>query len=130
MFLSYEIIIFTETWPSLDVDYAELILDNFKMFRLDRNSDKTSHYREGDVYIAVKSTIISFPVIFSNSNIEDVYHVCLLFINSSYFIIRSTYLPPFSSLSVIESHLSIIDHILLKTHKTDYSVIILDDYKL
>jgi len=44
MFLSYEIIILTETWLTPDITDEELGFERFKIFGLDRNPDNSPHY--------------------------------------------------------------------------------------
>lgn len=126
MFLSYDIIIVTETWLTPDFIDSELGLYNFKIFRLDRNPFNSSHSRGGGVLIAVKSTVTTSPVILNLSDVEQVF--AILSLNSTTFLIGSIYLPPLSSPSVIELHFSTLDH-LLTTYKPN-SIIIFGDYNL
>lgn len=62
------------------------------------------------IYLEINA-IISCPVIFISSYVEHVF--ALVSINHSSLLIGSTYLPPCSSLPVIESYLSTIDHLLI-----------------
>lgn len=126
MFLSYDIIILTETWLSPDISDSELGLDYFTIYRLDRNFINSSHSRGGGVLIAVKSAITSSSITLNNSNVEHVF--VLLSIDHSSLLIGSTYLPPLSSILVIESHLSVIEQLLLN-HKPDV-VLLLGDYNI
>ena len=126
MFLSYDIIILTETWLSPDITDGELGFNSFKIFRLDRNPNNSFHSRGGGVLIAVNSEIISNPVFSINSNVEHLF--ALLSVHSSSILIGATYLPPSSPTTVIESHLSTIDHLLI-TLKPDV-VFLLGDYNM
>lgn len=124
MFLSYDIIIVTETWLTPDFIDSELGLYNFKIFRLDRNPFNSSHSRGGGVLIYYSIYIII--VILNLSDVEQVF--AILSLNSTTFLIGSIYLPPLSSPSVIELHFSTLDH-LLTTYKPN-SIIIFGDYNL
>jgi len=110
MFLSYEIIILTETWLTSDITDAELGFDSFKIFRLDRNPNISPHAQGGGVLIAIKSSLILFPVTLSHPDVEQVFAIISL--NSTLLLIGSTYLPHSSSLSVIESHLTTVENLL------------------
>lgn len=127
MFLSYNIIILTETWLNPDFTDAELGLDNFKIFRLDRNPFNSPHSRGGGVLIAVKLTVPSPLLILNLSDIKQVF--AILSLNCTSLLIGYIYLPPPSSLSVIQSHISILDHLLTTKNKPNL-VIIFGDYNL
>ena len=54
--INYDIIILTETWLRDDVADTELVLDNYSVYRRDRDDNSKSN-RGGGVLIVVKDMI-------------------------------------------------------------------------
>lgn len=94
----------TETWLPPNISDGELGLVGFQIFILDKNSDNSYFSREGGVLIAIKFSLKSYPIPSTISNVEQLF--AILFLNTSNLIVGDVYLPPHSSFSLIESHLS------------------------
>lgn len=116
MFFSQSIIILTETWLPPDISDAELGLNYFTIYRLDRNINNNSHSRGGGVLIAVITSISSSLFTLINPCVDHIF--VLLSIDQFSLLIGPTYLPSFSSILFIKYHLSMIKQ-LLSNHKLD-----------
>jgi len=57
LFLSYDILILTETWLIPNIPDSELSLFGYQIFRLDRNIQNSPHSRGGGVFIANQTQI-------------------------------------------------------------------------
>lgn len=78
MFLSYELIILTEIWLTLDITDAEFGLDSFKIFRLDSNPDNIPYSRDEGVLITINTSIIPSLVTLSHPDVEPIFTILFL----------------------------------------------------
>ncbi|XP_022178703.1 uncharacterized protein LOC111039470 [Myzus persicae] len=126
MFHFYDIIILTETWLTPDISDSELGFAGFQVIRLDRNHNNSTSIRGGGVLIAIKNTRSFQPISLTVSNVEQVF--VLLSLNSGHLLVGGVYLPPRSPLSVVESHITSVEHII-SSYKPN-SLVICGDYNL
>ncbi|KAH1016148.1 hypothetical protein HUJ04_007418 [Dendroctonus ponderosae] len=108
--------VYIETWLNEDFSHSELNLNNYNIYRTDRNSSTSKHKRGGGVLIAVRKDIGSSLVQLSGINVEQ-------------FLIVTAYLPPGCSSDVFNQHCTAIDNIL-DQQKNDIITIICGDYNL
>lgn len=106
----YDILVFTETWLCPEILSAEFRLDEFIIYRNDRNPNNSHLSRGGGVLIAIKKNYQSYQL---NSSL-DVEHLFIHVINSSTnLIISSTYFPPLSSVATFRSHCESVEQLEL-----------------
>lgn len=108
LFLSYDIIIITETWFS-NINDAEFGLAGHQLYRLKRSLINSPYSRGGGVLIAI-NLLIKSSVHFTSDNVEKVFIILLL--NTNTLLVGVVYIPPNTRFFVIESHVSIIEEIL------------------
>lgn len=104
---------------------AELGLNDYKLFRYDRNSDTSVHTRGGSL-IAVKCCLSSRAINISISCVEQLF-VDIRF-GHKHLIIGTIYIPPDSDSFVYESHCNAIDQVMSALPNTDF--LIIGDYNL
>jgi len=107
-FISYDIIVFTETWFSPDISSSELSFDGFLVFWQDRNSSIFS--RGGGVLIAVKTYLEPTAIPLKILDTEQSF-VTLTF-DSFIVLFSAVSLPPNAPISVFESHTSSVEQLI------------------
>lgn len=70
---SYDIIVLVETWLSNDILDAELGLNDYKLFRFDRNSDTSMYIRGEGILIAVNRRLPNRAIVTSISSVEQLF---------------------------------------------------------
>lgn len=120
----YDVIVFTETWLIDSIHSSELGLNNYEIYRYDRNQPGVS--RGGGCIIAIDQTIKSSPVIVDNDNLEL---ICATFkIKSKRYILCTVYIPPGSSSDLYLKYSYIVDE-LISRYPTS-TVLLTGDYNL
>ena len=125
---NYHIILLTETWLKTDIHSSELGLQNYLVFRNDRNLEATGKTRGGGVLIAVysdfKATKLDFP--YHSTEHEEIW--VKLVIDSIDYVFCVTYFPPQYNVTEYEMH---ADNIEYFSNKYDNShIYIVGDYNL
>ena len=124
---NYDILVFTETWLNINVNSAEIGLDDYNIFRDDRNPAYAS--RGGGVLIAVHKKFKCYVckhLDYENTSVDHIY----VNIKSGGIstIIGAIYIPPLADISVYQDHIMCIDD--LKSFYSNSNFIILGDYNL
>lgn len=83
----YDILFFTETWLTEDISNLELGMNDFDIYRKDRNASTSSASRGGGVLIAVKRTLSSRLLLTACDDIEAVF--VLLHIGTKHIILSN-----------------------------------------
>jgi Endonuclease/Exonuclease/phosphatase family. len=107
----YSAIIFTETWLIPSIKTSEIGLDNYNIYRCDR--DRTDVTRGGGVLIAVNKCFKSKRIVL-NSSLEILF--VLVNIKSKDVVISTVYLPPNSIYGNYQEYTDTLDTIIRK-HK-------------
>lgn len=124
--VTLDFIILFETWLNSGITDAELGLNNFNIFRLDRDKNTSDCSRGGGVLIAVRNNFYSRSVDIHSPNIEHLFVEVRIGLNL--FIIVAVYIPPSSLPDVYESHCrSVLD---VMYSYSDAKFIILGDFNL
>eukprot|EP00102_Acyrthosiphon_pisum_P011327 XP_008180017.1 PREDICTED: RNA-directed DNA polymerase from mobile element jockey-like [Acyrthosiphon pisum] len=108
--LSYDACILTETWLSDDISNSELCLDEYLIFRCDRNLRTSNCRRGGGSLIAVKKELRPNLITTSFDTCKHVFVRLTLASGLSVFL-AGVYLPPGTNLSVYESHAEALDRV-------------------
>ena len=125
--VSYDVIIFVETWLNSAISNVELGLSNYAVFRCDRSSATSRNMRGGGVLIAVKKSIPACPINVSCPDIEQLFVRVRLHVNK-YLTLGATYIPPASQSTIYASH---VDTIMEVFHKfSEDSFALFGDYNL
>ena len=56
----YDVLVITESWLCSSISNGELCLNNYNLFRTDRDVELTAKYRSGGVLITVKKDLDSY----------------------------------------------------------------------
>lgn len=124
----YGIIVLTETWLNDEIYNNELGLNNFNVFRQDRDQIATGKSRGGGVLFAVKS---NFKASLMQAPHKSPFHEEIwvkTMVNGFLLIFCVVYFPPQSKLSEYENHANNIEH-FSDLYECN-SVFILGDYNL
>lgn len=107
---NYIFICLSETWLCDNIYDNELGLNNYTVFRCDRNALTSSFSRGGGLLIAVRSEFDSNIIPITNSNVE---HIFVKFTyNDSSYVVSSAYIPLNNSTLLYESYLSAIQSVI------------------
>ena len=121
----YDVLIISESWLCQNISNEELNLNNYNIFRADRNSNTSEKVCGGGVLIAVKKDFRA-SVILSGRFVESIYinfkH------NNLDLIVGGVYIPPASHLNVYENYCSDLECIFEKFPNSSY--IIAGDFNL
>jgi hypothetical protein len=71
--LSYEVFILTDTWLTENFSNAELGLNDYSIFRFDRNSNTSDSRRGGGILIAVKNKLRPNLIVPPNTDVEQLF---------------------------------------------------------
>lgn len=124
--LNYFFIVLTETWLSNNFSDSELGLCHYNVFRYDRCNYTSNCVRGGGVLIGIRKDIPAYLIKINQLNVE---HIFVRFsIGSFNFIIGGVYIPPRSSPSIYESHISTVESLLILY--PDHTFIVCGDYNL
>ncbi len=121
-----DIICASETWLHPSISDGEIIDNNFKLFRKDRDSNTSDHKRGGGVLIAIKSDISAEQLETEDNNIEHIF--IKVKCTEGDLVIGCVYLPPLSPLDVYINHTNTVQY--LKNKYRDCKLLILGDYNL
>ena len=121
----YDIIIISESWLCSSISNEELGLNNYSIFRADRNVDYTGKHRGGGVLIAIRNDFCAHTVLCSIS-VESIF-VHLKY-NDLDLIVGGVYIPPASPLSIFEDYCSDLE--LIFERFPDSSYVIAGDFNL
>uniref|UniRef100_A0A8D8ZDD8 Uncharacterized protein n=1 Tax=Cacopsylla melanoneura TaxID=428564 RepID=A0A8D8ZDD8_9HEMI len=91
----YDIIMLTETWLNGNYNDAELGLDNYSIYRSDRELINQNLTRGGGVLIAVKKIFVSRQIIINNDKVETLFIKAT--VNNKSLILNCAYIPPASN---------------------------------
>lgn len=120
---NYVFICLTETWLCESIGDNGLGLENYVIFRCDRNPSTSKLRRGGDTLIAVRKDIRISP---TSTNVE---HLFVKFSTQNIsFILSSVYIPPSNRFTLHESHVSSIQTIALDN--TNSTFIFCGDFNL
>ena len=91
---AYDIIALIETWLTADISDSELFLQNYQLYRSERNANLKSKY--GGVMIGVRNNITSFPIDVTNLNdkLTSAFAGSLRTVNDEKVLIWCLYNPP------------------------------------
>ena len=125
--VSYDVIIFVETWLNSAISSVELGLSSYAVFRCDRSPATSRNSRGGGVLIAVKKSLSVYPIIVGWSDIEQLF-VRVRLHNNKYLTLGATYIPPASQSTTYASH---VDSIMEVYHRyNDDCFALFGDYNL
>ena len=94
---AYDIIALTETWLTADISDSKLFLQNYQLYRSERNANLKS--KHGGVMIGVRNNITSFPIDVKNLNdkLTSAFAGSLITVNDEKVLILCLYNPPSNS---------------------------------
>ena len=118
-------IAFSKTWLTEDISSAELGLNNYSIFRCDRSPNTSQFSIGGGVLIAVKKNFATQLIKISVNNIEHIF--VRIIINNIKIIVGCAYISPNSKNDTYNSHLEVIEILMLKYSNYKY-IIFLGDY--
>lgn len=98
----YDILVFTETWLSLDIVDSEIVSPNYSNFRRDLSNVTSEKSRGGGVCVIVKNELYAFHIHLANSQMEELY-VNITSGNTN-LIVGAVYIAPLSSLERYDLH--------------------------
>ncbi|XP_045474945.1 uncharacterized protein LOC123680871 [Harmonia axyridis] len=122
----YDVIMLSETWLSADFDIAELGLNNYSVFRKDRDASTSNKKLGGGVLIAIKKRFHSCLII-SDPSIEAVFVFAKFF--SVKYIISNVYFPPNTGECLFKTYLNDLESIV-DEYKGDIKLICGGDFNL
>lgn len=109
--VDYDIIVITETWLNDSVLDAEVLNDNYRIYRRDRESTSGSKLDGGGVLIAISNKINSSRLSDLESNHEDIWIKVTDTSEANYvLIICAVYVPPPVTCDRLNSHLDCISN--------------------
>lgn len=119
---SYDVIIFIETWLNGDFNDEEFFDPKiFRIFRKDRDANKTNCSRGGGVLIAVRRSFQAVRVNLPNSDtLLD--QICVNILGQSSLMICASYIPPNSPCSLYDGHILNILNIADDFQECDFAV--------
>lgn len=91
----------SETWLQDGIKSSELAMNNYAIYRLDRNGNTTSFTRGGGVLIAVKHSLTSQLIKINDNSIEQLFVDIKL--NGLHIMIGTVYIPPSSGVEAYAS---------------------------
>lgn len=120
-----DLLLLTETWLNNRVSDAELGLNNFHIFRMDRENEQES--RGGGVLIGIRSGIkcnqIEVPII---TGIEQIF--LKIIFRSIKILVICVYIPPNISSDIYYEHCDLVENITASN--PDHKILIFGDYNL
>ncbi|CAA9997226.1 unnamed protein product, partial [Nesidiocoris tenuis] len=124
--LTFDVIIFTETWLSNQVATGELRLSNYSVFRTDRSPKNNMHKSGpgGGVLVGVLNKYLSYQW----SPIEDTVEHAAVLVPQFRLIVSAIYLPSYQPADVLESYLSQLESISLQY--PTFAITIVGDFNL
>lgn len=123
----YDIIVLSETWLHLGINSNELGMENYVIYRLDRNVNTSVSVRGGGVLIAVKKTLPSHSIKTDQNTVEHLFVEVM--VNGSPILIGAVYIPPRSDYNCYLNHCQTLESII-ETLLEKHPVIICGDYNL
>ena len=125
--VNYDIIIFTETWLNIDISSTEIGLEDYIVYRDDRNATVAS--RGGGVMVAVSKRLNSSmcKVLNDDVTIFDQLFIKIKHKNRST-IVRAVYIPPTYDINVYQDHIMYVED--LTNYYKDCNFIMMGDYNL
>ena len=125
--MSYDVIIFVETWLNSAISSVELGLSDYAVFRCDRSLATSRNSRGGGVLIAVKMSLSACPISVGCSDIEQLF-VRVRLHGNKYLTVGATYIQPASQSTIYASH---VDSIIEVFHRyNDDCFAFFGDYNL
>ena len=125
--VSYDILIFVETWLTPAISSYELGLRDYTVYRCDRSHRSSCFARGGGVLIAVKNSMSSSVVDINCVDVEQLFVRVHLRCNK-YLLLGAVYIPPASQTSLYSSH---VDSVIELFHKfSDDTFCIYGDFNL
>lgn len=119
-------IFLTETWLTNGIFDNELGLCNYNVFRCDRFSLTSICSLGGGVLIGVRKDIPSSLITVFELNVEQIF--VRFTMDKVHFLLSCVYIPPQSPLTVYQSHINSVEHVL--NHYPKHKYIFCGDYNL
>ena len=110
--VSYDVIIFVETWLTSAISSNELGLRNYAIYRCDRSQSTSTCTRGGGVLIAVKDSMPSCSVTVGFSEVEQLFVRAQLH-KDKHVVLGAVYIPPASLPSLYASHADTVSEVFL-----------------
>lgn len=107
--VNFDIILLTETWLTSSFNDSELGLNDYCVYRKDRDSTNSDKQRGGGVLIAIKKVISSRQIFFGSSNIEQLF--VAVSSGSKTLLFSNVYIPPNATVSHYETHCRDIENL-------------------
>ncbi|XP_026688602.1 uncharacterized protein LOC113473035, partial [Diaphorina citri] len=121
--VDYDVIVFTETWLKSYIYDSELGLDDFSIYRCDRETIKPNS-EGGGVLIAVRKRFSSQLINIVNDSVETLF--IKIQINKTPLILNAVYIPPSSSSDHYGKYVDLLDQVLLS--HLDSVILLAGDY--
>lgn len=122
----YDVIIFVETWLISGINDAELGMDNFNVFRCDRNVNTSNLSRGGGVLIAIRKCFFSRILRVSVTDVEHLFVEIRLGFES--LLIGAVYLPPGSDPFIFSRYCCAVEEVF--TSLPNSFVLLTGDFNL
>lgn len=123
---SYDIIAIAESWLNKDISSAELGLDDFDVFRLDRDMLSDIKKRGGGVLIASRKALRAQKIKILEVNVEQIF--IRIKVSNKLFILGCVYFPPMSSQELYAEHCNVVESII--DDHPGCCLVIVGDYNL
>ena len=127
LFHGYDVIILTETWLNLHIDSAEIGLQNYDVYRDDRNVNLAS--RGGGVLIGINK---KYKISRCKNLLDDIVSIDHVYVNvkvgNSSLIIGATYIPPLADICFYQDYVMCIEE--LKNFYSESKFILIGDYNI
>lgn len=124
--ISYDAIIFNETWLRSSVSDGELGFDEYNIFRCYRSEETGVCQRGGDVSITVKNCYDCRFIDTALSSVEQVFvEICF---DSKSLVTGTVYISPASDVNIYETHCEAAYNVI--NCFPDSDVVIIGDYNL
>lgn len=124
--IPHDFLLLTETWLNKDINSSELGLNQYNIYRLDRNHTTSNKSKGGGVMVCISKKISSRKLPVKHKNVEQMF--VMLNISTSKIIIACTYIPPTSDLQIYKNHNEDVEILKYKYPKAKF--IIAGDYNL
>ena len=125
----FNVIVFTESWLSSDINDSEILCSDYQVFRNDRYSGiEGTRKKGGGVLIAVHNSIssdnfqVSIPVSIEIICVRLIFKNCLVYVTCSY-------IPPNSPMEIYSQHAELIGNVASNLGPND-SLVVLGDFNL
>lgn len=121
---TFDVIVLVETFLNDDYPVTEIKLNNYNIYRQDRNPLTSPFKLGGRVLIAVHESILSNQITDVSNNIEHVF----VHLTDAKVVIGTAYIPPWSNSAAYVTHS--VDICKLRDAYSDASFVIVGDYNL